>query len=261
LHKETSTVPIVFTLVSDPLGGGFVAGLPHPGGNITGFVQTDGALGGKWLNLLKEIAPGIKRAAIMYNPDTAPDHGNFFLGSFETAAQTLALEPVRLQVRSDTEIENAVGALGREQGGLVLMDDSFMAVHCRTAIAATLRDKVPALSVLAQFTKDGGLMSYVSSIPDQFRGAAGYVDTILRGEKPATSRYRRRRSSRPRSISRRPKRSASTYRPGFSPPPTTSSSSRRTLRLSERIGPSTGALCALCTVPLSCIPRADIGRP
>ena len=87
-------------------------------------------------------------------------------------------------MRSDTEIENAVGAPGREQGGLVLMDDSFMAVHYRTAIATTLRDKVPALSVLAQFTKDGGLMSYVSSIPDQFRGAAGYVDTILRGEKP-----------------------------------------------------------------------------
>ena len=135
-------------------------------------------------DLLKEIAPGIKRAVIMYNPDTAPDHGNFFLGSFEAAAQTLALEPVRLYVRSDTEIENAVGALGREQGGLVLMDDWSMAVHYRTAIAATLRDKVPALSVLAQFTKDGGLMSYVSSIPDQFRGAAGYVDTILRGEKP-----------------------------------------------------------------------------
>jgi putative tryptophan/tyrosine transport system substrate-binding protein len=184
LHRETSSVPIVFTLVSDPLGSGFVAGLPHPGGNITGFVHTDATFGGKWLSLLKEIAPRIKRAAIMFNPDTAPDHGNFFLGSFEAAAQLLALEPVRLQVRSDAEIENAIGSLGREQGGLVLMDDSFMAVHYRTTISATLRDKVPALSVLAQFTKDGGLMSYVSSIPDQFRGAAGYVDRILRGDRP-----------------------------------------------------------------------------
>jgi putative ABC transport system substrate-binding protein len=92
LHRETSTIPIVFTIVSDPVGAGFVAGLPRPGGNITGFTHTDAGLGGKWLGLLKEIAPGIKRAGIMFNPDTAPGGGKFFLGSFDAAARSRAVE-------------------------------------------------------------------------------------------------------------------------------------------------------------------------
>jgi putative tryptophan/tyrosine transport system substrate-binding protein len=100
LHRETTTVPIVFATVSDPIGAGFVAGLPHPGGNITGFTHVDPALGGKWLGLLKEIAPGIKRAGIMFNPDTAPAAGNFFLGSFEAAARLLAIDPVKMPVRN-----------------------------------------------------------------------------------------------------------------------------------------------------------------
>ena len=120
LHRETTTVPIVFATVSDPIGAGFVAGLPHPGGNITGFTHVDPALGGKWLGLLKEIAPGIKRAGIMFNPDTAPAAGNFFLGSFEAAAQLLAIDPVKMPVRSDGEIETAVAGLGSEQAGVVV---------------------------------------------------------------------------------------------------------------------------------------------
>ena len=129
LHRETSIVPIVFVPVSDPVGAGFVASLARPGGNITGFMNADGGLGGKWLGLLKEIAPGIKRAGILFNPDTAPGGGDFYLGSFEAAARALAVEPVTMRVRSDAEIEAAIAALGRERAGLVMMDDSFMAVH------------------------------------------------------------------------------------------------------------------------------------
>ena len=119
LHRETSTIPIVFALVGDPVGAGFVAGLPRPGGNITGFTNNEAAMGGKWLSLLKEIAPGIKRAAFMFNPETAPDGGKYFLASFEAAAGSLGIEPVAIPVRSDTEIETAIAALGAEQAGLV----------------------------------------------------------------------------------------------------------------------------------------------
>ncbi|MGP0083242.1 MAG: ABC transporter substrate-binding protein [Steroidobacteraceae bacterium] len=118
LHRGTTTIPIVFTVVVDPVRAGFVASLPRPGGNITGFRHTEPTFGGKWLNLLKEIAPRIKRAAITFNPDTAPDRGNFFLDSFESAARSLAVEPVTVAVRSDGEIETAITALGREQAGL-----------------------------------------------------------------------------------------------------------------------------------------------
>ena len=96
LHRETSTIPIVFALVGDPVGAGFVAGLPRPGGNITGFTNNEAAMGGKWLSLLKEIAPGIKRAAFMFNPETAPDGGKYFLASFEAAAGSLGIEPVAM---------------------------------------------------------------------------------------------------------------------------------------------------------------------
>jgi putative ABC transport system substrate-binding protein len=116
---------------------GFVASLSRPGGNITGFVHTEPAFVGKWLNLLKQIAPSINRAAIMFNPDTAPDHGNFFLGSFEEAARSLTIEPITLAVRSDDEIERGIAALGHEQAGLVLMDDIFMAVHYHVVVSST----------------------------------------------------------------------------------------------------------------------------
>jgi putative ABC transport system substrate-binding protein len=184
LRRETSAIPIVFTVVSDPLGSGFVSGLARPFGNITGFTQSDPALGGKWLSLLREAVPGLKRAAAMFNPDTAPGHGSFFMASFEAAARSLAIEPVTLPVRSDAEIEAGIATLGPEQG-LIMTDDSFLAVHYRTAIAATARYKVPAISFTPQFANDGGLMAYNSIVADQFRGAAGYVGRILHGEKPS----------------------------------------------------------------------------
>jgi putative tryptophan/tyrosine transport system substrate-binding protein len=142
-------------------------------------------LGGKWLGLLKEIASGIKRAGIMFNPDTAPGGGKFFLDSFAAGARALAVEPVVLPVRSDAEIETAIAGLGREQGALAAMDDSFMAVHQATIISSSVRNNVPAIFPGAGFVKDGGLISYVADVTDLFRGAAGYVDRILRGEKPA----------------------------------------------------------------------------
>jgi putative ABC transport system substrate-binding protein len=157
----------------------------RPGGNITGFTHTDAALGGKWLDLLKEIAPGIKRAAIMFNPDTAPGGGDFFLGSFEAAARSLALEPLILPVRSVAEIETAVSTLGSGQAGLVLMDDSFMGTHSPRVIELTGTNNVSAIFVEVSFVRAGGLISYGPDFRDIFRRAAGYANRILRGEKPA----------------------------------------------------------------------------
>ena len=185
LHRETTTVPIVFATVSDPIGAGFVAGLPRPGGNITGFTHVDPALGGKWLGLLKEIAPGIKRAGIMFNPDTAAGGGNFFLGSFRAAARSLAVEPVSMRVRSDGEIETVIAALGPEQTGVVVTANSFIGVHIGTIISTTTRHNVPAICEARELAKEGCLMSYGADYRDIFRRAAGYVDRILRGEKPA----------------------------------------------------------------------------
>jgi putative ABC transport system substrate-binding protein len=185
VKRATGTIPIVFTIVSDPVGAGFVAGLPRPGGNITGFTHSDAGLAGKWLDLLKEIAPSIKRAGIMFNPDTAPGGGKVFLGSFEAAARVRAVEPVALPVRSDADIEAAIAVLGREQAALAGMEDSFMAVHETTIISSSARNRVPAIFVTGSLTRNGGLISYVADFPKLFRDAAGYVDRILRGEKPA----------------------------------------------------------------------------
>jgi len=185
LKRESSAIPIVFTIVSDPVGAGFVPGLPRPGGNMTGFTQTDAGMAGKWLGLLKEIAPGINRAGIIFNPDTAPGGGQFFLGSFEASAKALAVESIALPVRSDAEIEAAITGLGREQAGLAAMDDSFVRVHGPTIISSSARNNVPAIFSGLGFVREGGLISYAADFTDVFRRAAGYVDRILRGEKPA----------------------------------------------------------------------------
>jgi putative tryptophan/tyrosine transport system substrate-binding protein len=186
LQRETSTIPIVFVLVSDPVGAGFVAGLPRPGGNITGFANIEGgAFGGKWLEMLKEIAPRIRRVAIMFNPDTAPGGGAYFLDPFDAAARSLAMEPITSRVRSDAEIETVIASLGREQAGLVIMPDSFMLVHRGTVISQAARNNVPAIGAdFPMFAREGGLLSYGSSFSDIFRRAAPYVDRILRGANP-----------------------------------------------------------------------------
>jgi putative tryptophan/tyrosine transport system substrate-binding protein len=184
LQRETQTIPIVFENVSDPVGSGIVASLNRPGGNITGFAYYETTLGGKWLDLLSEIAPGLKRAAIMFNPDTAPVSAH--LPSFETAARTLKVEPIRARVHSDVEIETAIIALGHEpRGGLVVMPDVFTLMHRAPIISAAARNKIPAVYPFSFFARDGGLLSYGVDSVDSTRRAATYVDRILRGAKPA----------------------------------------------------------------------------
>jgi putative tryptophan/tyrosine transport system substrate-binding protein len=187
VQRETQTIPIVFVTVSDPIRAGFVASLPHPGGNLTGFTNLEISIAGKCLELLMAIAPIVKRVAAIFNPDTAPGGGSFFLPSFKAAAQSLNIEPITAPVRSDAEIEMVITALGREPGGgIVALPDGFMAVHRAAIIATAAKNKVPAVGGLPQsFARDGGLVSYGVDIGDLFRRAAPYVDRILRGTKPA----------------------------------------------------------------------------
>jgi ABC-type uncharacterized transport system substrate-binding protein len=159
LQRATRTIPIVFAVVADPVGAGFVANLARPGGNITGFINIEAAMGGKWLQILKEIAPHVTRAAIMFNPDTAFGGGSYFLGPFEAAARSLGVEPIIARVRSDTEIEMVITSLGREKAGLVVMTDSFTGVHGGTIVSAAARNNVPATYDASVFVKEGGLLS------------------------------------------------------------------------------------------------------
>jgi putative ABC transport system substrate-binding protein len=186
LQRETRTIPIVFVIVADPVGAGFVAGLPRPGANITGFINAEPVMASKWLEMLQEVAPHVKRAAIMFNPDTAPGGGAYFLGPFEAAARSLMIEPIAAHVRSDAEIEAGLASLGREQGGVVIIPDAFMAVHQAAVISGAGRNNVPSIGAdLPNFAKDGGLVSYGANFQDIFRRASSYVDRILRGANPA----------------------------------------------------------------------------
>jgi putative ABC transport system substrate-binding protein len=183
VQRETQTIPIVFANFGDPVAGGIVARLDRPSGNITGFANLEATLGGKWLELLSEIDPGLKRAAIMFNPDMAPESA--YKPSFEMAARSLKVVPITAPVHSDVEIEAAIIDLGREPGGgLVVMPDAFMAVHRVPIILAAARNKVPAVYAHSFFARDGGLLSYGVDQVDPWRRAASYVDRILRGDKP-----------------------------------------------------------------------------
>jgi putative ABC transport system substrate-binding protein len=183
LQRETRTIPIVFANVGDPVASGIVPRLNQPGGNITGFATLEDSLGGKWLELLSEIAPGLKRAAIMFNPDTA--FVSTFMPSFEMAARSLKIAPIIAPVHSDVEIETAIMALGREPGGgLVGMPDAFTTVHRASIISAAARNNVPAVYWQPVFARDGGLLSYGPDSVDPWLRAATYIDRILRGEKP-----------------------------------------------------------------------------
>jgi putative ABC transport system substrate-binding protein len=183
LQRETRTIPIVFVSVGDPVTSGIVPGLNQPGGNITGFATNEASMGGKWLELLSEIAPGLKRAAIMFNPDTAPV--STYMPSLETAARSLKVVPIITPVHSDAAIETAIISLGREPGGgLVVMGDVFTTVHRAPIISAAARNNVPAVYGASEFVRDGGLLSYGADLVDNIRRAATYVDRVLRGEKP-----------------------------------------------------------------------------
>jgi putative ABC transport system substrate-binding protein len=183
VQQETRTIPVVFASVSDPVASGVVRRLDRPIGNTTGFANLEASLGGKWLELLSEIVPRLKRAAIMFNPDTSP--GSPYLPSLETAARTLKVVPVTALVHSDVEIEAAIIDLRREPGGgLVCIPDGFTGAHRASIILAAARNNVPAVYWLSAYARDGGLLSYGVDIADLYRRAAAYVGRILRGEKP-----------------------------------------------------------------------------
>jgi putative tryptophan/tyrosine transport system substrate-binding protein len=186
LQRETRTVPIVFTVVADPIGEGFVVSLPRPGGNLTGFIFIEAEIAGKWLELLTQIAPEVKRAAIIFNPDLAPRGGSYYPPFFEAAARSLKVTPIAAPVRGDAEIEMVIAALGREPGGgLVVPADPFSEVRRALIISLAARYNVPAVYINSSWVRDGGLLSYAPDLVDQFRRAATYVDRILRGDKPA----------------------------------------------------------------------------
>jgi putative ABC transport system substrate-binding protein len=183
VQRETRTIPIVFANGGDPVARGLVARLDRPTENITGFGNLEASLGGKWLELLSEIAPRLKRAAIMFNPDTAP--ASVYMPSLEAAARSLKVELIITHVHSDVEMETAIVALGSEPGGgLVSMPDIFMFAHRAPIISAAARNNVPAVYWASDFAREGGLLSYGPDRVDAYRRAATYVDRILRGAKP-----------------------------------------------------------------------------
>ena len=186
LQRETADIPIVFVIVSDPVGAGFVANLARPGGNITGFINFEDSMGGKWLELLKQIAPAVKRAGIMFNPDTAPGGGKYFLKSFEAAGAALGVKTAITSVRSPSEIEKVMGDLAREgDAGLVLTSDGFLTVNRKLVMTLAEDFKLPVVYPLGTFAKEGGLLGYGPDYHDLFRRSAFYVDRVLKGEKPA----------------------------------------------------------------------------
>jgi putative ABC transport system substrate-binding protein len=181
LQRETRTIPIVFVNVADPSPSASFRGSTARMG--TGFASFEATLGGKWLELLSEIAPGLKRAAIMFNPDVAPV--STFMPSLETAARSLKVVLIMAPVHSDGEIETAIVALGRELGGgLVVIPDIFTGAHKAPIISAAARNNIPAVYAIPANARDGGLLSYGVDPVAPFRRAASYVDRILRGEKP-----------------------------------------------------------------------------
>jgi len=184
VQLETGTIPIVFASVTDPVASGIVARLDRPSGNVTGFANFEATLGGKWIELLSEIAPGLKRAAIIFNPDTTPASDSGFWRLIETAARSHKVEPIMRPVHTDAEIETAI-ALGREPGGGLVVMGTFTFAHRASIISAAARNNVPAVYTLSLYPRDGGLLSYGVDRVDTFRRAASYADRILRGAKPA----------------------------------------------------------------------------
>ena len=186
LARETRTIPIVFTAVADPVVSGFVQSLAHPGGNLTGFMTQAPAIGGKWVGLLKEIAPRTVRVAMLFNPATAPTP-QLYIHLIESVATSLAIQTSAAPVHAKDEIEGVIAALARDPGGgLIVMPDVFNVINRDLVIALAARYGVPAVYFTATyFAKSGGLICYGTDFAEQFRQVAGYVDRILKGEKPA----------------------------------------------------------------------------
>ena len=184
--KQTRAIPIVFTVVSDPVGDHFVESLARPGGSATGFTNVESSLTGKWLELLKEVAPRVKRVAFIFNPKLAPGGGSYYTRLIEASAPPFAVTPTVAPVYGAADIERTIGEFVREpNGGLVVLPDATTLVHRKLIVALADRHHVPAIYAFRIVVSDGGLMSYGIDVVDQFRQAAGYVDRILKGAKPA----------------------------------------------------------------------------
>jgi putative ABC transport system substrate-binding protein len=184
LLRQTRTIPIVFAVVSDPIGTGFARSFSRPGGNVTGFTNIEPTMASKWIELLKEIAPRVERVAFLFNPATAP-YAEYYLDPFRVAAASLGLEAIPTPVRNSSELESAITAQARKpNGGLVVMTDSFLVAHRAriTALAAHLR--LPAIYPFRDFVERDGLVCYGNDLYDNFRRAATYADRILNGATP-----------------------------------------------------------------------------
>jgi putative ABC transport system substrate-binding protein len=183
--QETRAIPIVFALVADPIGSGFVASFPQPGGNVTGFVTMEPTMAGKWLELLKEIAPRVARVAFLFNPATAT-YFEYWLNPFKAAAASFAVEAIAAPVRDRSEFESVIAEQARApNGGLIVMPDTFTDVHRVEITSLAARYRLPAVYPYRQFTSVGGLLFYGDDLIDNFRRAPTYVDRILKGEKPS----------------------------------------------------------------------------
>jgi putative ABC transport system substrate-binding protein len=184
LLRQTRSIPIVFATVADPVGGGFVASLSRPGGNATGFTNLEGSMAGKWLELLKQIAPQLKRTALLFNPATA-SYADIYLNPFKSAAASLGVEAIVTPVADSSELESAVAALAGQPGsGLMVIPGPFMSNRSAEITALAARHGLPAVYPFRYYAELGGLLSYGNDQVDNYRRAAAYVDRILRGEKP-----------------------------------------------------------------------------
>src|SRR5262245_40553722 len=184
LRQATSSIPIVMAAVNDPVEQGFVSTLAHPGGNITGVTFIDFHIVGKWLEMLKEAAPGVSHAVLMFNPDTSP-HYYVYLRSFEAVTRSITVDVTAAPVRDTAEVQEAIGKLGRKPGsGLIVPPDAFTIVHDQLLVRVAQQQRVPAIYSYRTSAALGGLMSYGPDPYDNFRRSASYVDRIFKGDKP-----------------------------------------------------------------------------
>ena len=185
LLQQTRTIPIVFAAVSDPVGSGFVASFPRPGGNVTGFMNMEPTMAGKWMELLKEIAPRVARVALLFNPATAP-YAEYWLNPFKAAAASFGVQAIAAPVHDTSELETVVAAQAREpNGGLIVMPDTFTTAHRAEITALAARHRLPAVYPFRFFAEVGGLLSYGTDLVYDFRRTATYADRILKGAKPS----------------------------------------------------------------------------
>jgi len=186
LRRETDGIPMVFVQVSDPIGTGFISNMARPGGNVTGFTNFEATMVGKWVEMLKEMAPALTQVIFVYNPQTAPYVPRFYQAPLEQSARSLGVASLATAVHNPREVDAAIGAFAREGGGgLILMPDSFNIVHRDQLLALAMQHRLPNISPYRFAAEEGGLMSYGVEQIELFRQAASYVDRLLKGGKPA----------------------------------------------------------------------------